>query len=152
MTRIHAIFFSALLLTACQKDTLSEQPAALATTETESSFENIHAAMRPYVEAFEEEANLRGLSFTQAINLLDTHFEDISQTGVAGQCSWSSQHPNTVTIDTPFWNNASDLSREFVVFHELGHCILNRGHNESQNANGFCLSIMASGTGSCFSA
>jgi hypothetical protein len=37
-----------------------------------------------------------------------------------------------------------------VVFHELGHCYLGRGHSEETHPNGVCKSIMRSGNGGCF--
>ncbi len=39
--------------------------------------------------------------------------------------------------------------REFVVFHELGHCDLGRDHRDEAFDNGVCVSIMRSGLGDC---
>jgi len=48
-----------------------------------------------------------------------------------------------------FWETASFAEKEYVVFHELGHCALNRRHLDTKNADGTCLSMMQSGNGSC---
>jgi len=138
----------ALVLVSCEKE------ASISNTNPQTSlsdedYENIHPEMRSYFIDFQNEAIKRGLDFKTELNLLNTTFADIANAGVAGQCSWHSSQPNLVTIDTPFWNTASKTLREWVMYHELGHCILNRGHNESTNQNGLCISIMASGTGSC---
>lgn len=52
-------------------------------------------------------------------------------------------------MDETFWNTTSDRGKEFVVFHELGHCFLLRNHLEDTFLGGTCTSIMRSGTGSC---
>jgi len=36
-----------------------------------------------------------------------------------------------IILDKPFWDNASYYKREELIFHELGHCDLNRGHTET---------------------
>jgi hypothetical protein len=36
-----------------------------------------------------------------------------------------------IEIDPIFWEEASQTEKEVLVFHELGHCVLNREHNES---------------------
>ena len=57
-----------------------------------------------------------------------------------------------MTIDKTFWNRSSELYKEFVVFHELGHCVLDRNHKEDKDSRGRCLSIMRSGLGDCLDA
>jgi hypothetical protein len=36
----------------------------------------------------------------------------------------------TVTLDTTFWAQADAAEREVLVFHELGHCLLNLDHSD----------------------
>jgi len=145
------LYFSliSLLIISCEKGGEFTNQIDNPTSSNTSHYENIHPEMRSYFVEFEKEANRRGLNFEAELNLLNTSFADIPQSGVAGQCRWHSSQPNLVTIDTPFWNNANESLREWVMFHELGHCILDRDHSEAENQNGICLSIMASGTGSC---
>jgi len=48
----------------------------------------------------------------------------------AGIChSWSDGH-REITINKKYWDNYSDKQREQLIFHELGHCALNREHND----------------------
>ena len=103
----------------------------------------------PYLLSFEEEAATRGIRI--AINDLELEgsIREIEDDGVAGWCRYSPSQPNVVAIDEDFWKDASSTWREFVVFHELGHCILGRGHRETQDGQGNCISIMQSGQGSC---
>jgi len=52
-------------------------------------------------------------------------------------------------IDKAFFNQTSELLKEMVIFHELGHCVLFRGHREATYSNGTCASIMRSGVEGC---
>jgi len=139
-------------LTACQEElvledansTLNESPI-----NANSNYTNALLDFRPYFERFEQEAKERGLSFETSLSALETSLEHISDGDVVGECHWNSHAPELVIIDIPFWNNASDLDREYVMFHELGHCVLFREHDNSENNQGFCLSVMASGTTGC---
>lgn len=35
-----------------------------------------------------------------------------------------------ILLDIEYWNESDDLDRESLIYHELGHCILNREHND----------------------
>ncbi|MDX1683632.1 MAG: hypothetical protein R3275_00260 [Saprospiraceae bacterium] len=102
-----------------------------------------------YFEKFETEAAVRGIIIDLEEYDLEARIDEIELPNVAGTCHYSSQYPNRVTIDMDFWNTSSILSREMVVFHELGHCVLYRSHREDAWSNGRCVSIMQSGLGSC---
>lgn len=136
---LYFLGFVIVFLSSCQTEVFND----------ESSYDQVDSQLWPYFKAFEEEASARGLDYD--LNSLDLSGEvaAISDDGVAGSCQYGSHITNHVTIDKEFWNAASTNTREYVVFHELGHCVLLRGHDESTNSGGFCLSIMASGTGDC---
>ena len=42
----------------------------------------------------------------------------------------------TIRISKKYWKHASDLEREELVFHELGHCLLSRSHKEGDIQTG----------------
>jgi len=140
------VIFLYQIIISCEKEPfVNTQPQA----PQFKSFNNVDERLWSYFEDFEKEAEDRGLNYDlNRYNLIGS-IDNIPQTGVAGTCSYGSRFPRHVTIDLPFWQNAGFYSREMVVFHELGHCILNRGHSEDRTANGYCASIMRSGTGSC---
>lgn len=102
-----------------------------------------------YLQRFEDEAQQRQFQINLDEIELETTIQEIDEKGVAGICHYSSAHPNRITIDKTFWDNASEFMKEMVVFHELGHCVLGRGHREDATSRGFCKSIMQSGTGTC---
>lgn len=47
-----------------------------------------------------------------------------------------------VVIDRETFFSLDDYSKRALIFHELGHCILNRDHDESINEQGYVKSIM----------
>ena len=102
-----------------------------------------------HLQSFEDEAALRGIFIDLDHLDLSISIQEIERDNVAGLCHYNSNRPNEIIIDRSFWNSSNDLFREMVVFHELGHCVLARGHRETQDQNGSCLSIMQSGTGTC---
>lgn len=109
----------------------------------------IDEELQSFVDAFESEAISRGFNIDVEALGVRVELADISQNNVAGVCFYHSDNPGRIEIDAPFYNRMTNLQREFVVFHELGHCVLSRGHSEAQFNNGICESIMASGTGNC---
>jgi len=140
---ILSAFTLSILFSSCQKD-ISEPEE-----NTNIRFANVEPELWPYYSAFEKEASLRGFDYDlNAMNILGK-IEEIHEQNVAGSCKFGRYIDNEVTIDQSFWNRSSNLFKEFVVFHELGHCVLLRDHDESADAQGRCLSIMRSGTGNC---
>lgn len=118
-----------------------ENPQTTGTNDTNS--------IEYYFNRFEQEAINRGFDINLAALGIIYNFEDIEQEFVAGSCTYNSHSPNQVTIDTEFWQIAPNAIKEMVVFHELGHCVLGRDHREGRDTDGFCISIMRSGDGSC---
>jgi hypothetical protein len=109
----------------------------------------IDTRLRPFLDSFALEGSLRGVEIDWNTNVLVAVIEDIPDAGVAGQCAKNIDRLNELTIDRVFWNISTDMEKEFVIFHELGHCVLERGHLDIKDDNGNCLSIMQSGLGNC---
>lgn len=120
-----------------------------ATDVNDRTYPGVDEALWPYFNRYEQEAETRGLQVDLIAAEITGIIEELSDENVAGQCNYSSQAPNHVIVDESFWNDAPDRIREFVVFHELGHCDLLRDHREGSNPNGTCISIMRSGLEDC---
>lgn len=53
------------------------------------------------------------------------------QNNIVGTCYYfKNKKFNYIEIDNNYWNSVEDSFREELIFHELGHCILDRGHDE----------------------
>ena len=112
-------------------------------------FPGVDEELKIYFQRFEDEAEARGYDVDLTSTGITGVILEIDDRHVLGRCSFPRAQPNRVTIDQTFWDRGSDLFREFVVFHELGHCFLFRPHLEESLSNGACASIMRSGNGPC---
>lgn len=107
--------------------------------------------LEPYFIIFQDEAAERGIVFNNEIEQIEGYLQNIIDDGVIGACRRNDGEGTNRSIffDAPYWETATALEKEYVVFHELGHCFLNLDHDDRENEKGECISIMASGTGSC---
>jgi len=126
---------SFLMLNACEPETVV--------------FSVVDSPLQAYFDRFIDEAAVRGFDVSYATSQVDATISDIPEPNVIGQCSWNQTHQHSITLDRNYWSKANDLQREFVVFHELGHCVLGLEHFDDSDAYGNCTSIMTSGTGDC---
>jgi len=101
----------------------------------------IHHEFKPFLKSFE----LVGLkygrffpSFAVTINLVD----DIGNSWASGMCYYSDTGINEIRIRKAAWELMSDFDKEALIFHELGHCLLNRPHCAAETKKGTPFSIM----------
>ena len=107
-------------------------------------------AMAPYFEAFAFEGQLRGVVVNFKHAQIEGYLEDLD--GTSGQCQHFNDAPDRVVIDPDYWRRLNDLEREFIIFHELGHCFLDRSHLDLKNDDGTCTSMMHSSASACVNA
>ena len=128
-----------LFLFSCQKDdSISDS----------DNFTGIDSRLVKYFDKFESAGATRGFEIDLEAEGFGGAIQKIE--GSAGKCFYGSHATPNVIIDIDYWNNADEMNRELMVFHELGHCYLQRGHMEDRMGDGICMSIMRSGDGSCF--
>ena len=109
---------------------------------------SIEAELKPYFERFALAGELRGVQVNFGQEGIEGVFDAIAG-GANGQCQHRSGAPNLVVVDRDYWVQATDLEREFLIFHELGHCFLNRSHDDAKTNAGVCLSMMHSTSTIC---
>ncbi len=80
----------------------------------------------PYIQQF---FNYYGQDTSQIeIDLVDKFTNTITN-GQVGLCTTGiSVKYNTIQLSRSYWNQASDISKKILLFHELGHCLFNRIH------------------------
>ncbi len=105
--------------------------------------------LSPYFTMFELEAQQRGYSPNLSPDVIEAFIQNVYPNSVAGQCQRNDNRPSQIIIDEGVWNSSTDLEKEFLIFHELGHCILGRSHLDSAHPDGRCISIMHSVAGVC---
>ena len=87
----------------------------------------IAPTLQPLVAKFEEKAAEQGRTID--IKNLYAQLTEALAEGVNGECNAGDGTP-IVKIAKAFWENASLGAQELVLFHELGHCVLDRVHDE----------------------
>lgn len=102
-----------------------------------------------YFESFEQEAALRNVSLDLNELGISGMLLEIDDSTIIGQCSINNNGQKTVIIEPSSWSQLTELQKEFLVFHELGHCALQRTHNDAFSNNGMCISMMTSGENNC---
>jgi len=132
---ILVLAFLLLFMPSCQKEEI--QPI---------TYLDVAEELCPYFQKFEEEAAARGLIIDLAAAHITGRLSTI-QDGYIGLCASTGERQ--IVIDENFWRRSSEMSKELAVFHELGHCFLERGHLNERTADGTCASIMRSGKGTC---
>lgn len=81
---------------------------------------------RPYLERFVQYSKQRGRSVSGDINVL---YGNLKGTHL-GMCDEGWLRSPHVEINRDAWKLASESTREMMLFHELGHCLLSRGHRD----------------------
>ncbi|MEM9986068.1 MAG: putative metallopeptidase, partial [Bacteroidota bacterium] len=104
---------------------------------------SIDAELAPYVEAFLAEGRVRGRELDPLETGLTVAFSNQLDPGVAGICYFGDY---LVQIDQLYWNTLNEDQKEFLMYHELGHCLLRRVHLDLFFDDGVPRSIMKSGT------
>lgn len=84
-------------------------------------------ALQPLVAKFEQKAGEQGRTID--IKNLYAQLTEALPEGVNGECNAGDGTP-IVKISKAFWENASLGAQELVLFHELGHCILDQVHDD----------------------
>lgn len=106
---------------------------------------SVPAEVEPYVQAFQNEAQQRDQVVSTA-NLIIT-FGATQSEDVCGQCVLEAGKTPRIILnaDEYCWKAASANERECLVFHELSHCLLKRGHKTERFPNGAFVSLMNPG-------
>jgi hypothetical protein len=87
----------------------------------------INPEFKPYVESYR--AIIGKDNYKKSFEKLSLNFAELKD-GVVGRCWWLMNGGYEVEIDTNFWyNNMFDpMIKEFLIYHELEHCIRYRMH------------------------
>ena len=99
---------------------------------------HIDPAFQGLVTEFVAESQRQG----RAISITDliVRFTPSLSGDVLGECfNYHGQETNVILMDATDWEWESDEYRRVVLFHELGHCVLNREHDTTGRIrDGYC--------------
>jgi hypothetical protein len=130
------LFFLAVITSACgsSSDITLTTPAPVVSVQPE---------FQSYVQAFVETAAQEGkpVTITNLIVKMTPTLDNDADAGVVGLCTQGPYTNPTIQIGQNYWDTVDNDGRQDLVFHELGHCVLNRVHRPDLD-NGVQLSIM----------
>ena len=105
----------------------------------ENGVYQVDATFESYVQEFIAEGAKRGKTIDFSDSGLIVEFSDVVVGGASGFCYVGQHH---IVIDKSEWTALSEDVRGFLLFHELGHCELDRGHRNDKFDNDVWKSIM----------
>lgn len=76
----------------------------------------------PYIQEFEKYYNNK----VKTPIIFGNDFEK----STIGVCITYNKHIKIIQINPRFWNVANQYEKEALIFHELGHCELDKDHND----------------------
>lgn len=97
--------------------------------EKEEPLYDVDPAFEEYVQRFITAGAERGVDINFDDTGLLVEFSDLIVNGASGFCFLGEHH---IVIDKTEWNTLTDNQKEFLIFHELGHCELDRRHENVQ--------------------
>lgn len=87
--------------------------------------------------------DLKTAGYTIDLNKISIQFGKISDHSeeTAAIC-YKQSGKNIIIVEREFWEQYWPLTREYILAHEIGHCVLNREHNNKLHFDGSPVSIM----------
>jgi Zn-dependent peptidase ImmA (M78 family) len=90
----------------------------------------------PYVQAFKQDAKKFNLDIS-IVDLLiifgNLNEDDDNEYFYLGICYTYTDKTPLIRIDEAIWKTLDEVERKLLIYHELGHCILNKDHDDDSN-------------------
>lgn len=92
-------------------------------------FTSSDSTFSKYITKFETDAKARyGTDFS--VGDIPINFGDTGNDGYDGVCISYSDGTKEIIIEKDWWEDRGETSREMMIYHELGHCRLDRDHDD----------------------
>ncbi len=135
-SRVLLILFFVVTILSCTKNT---EPKPII----------IDATFQKYVDTFLAEGKKRNIELNLSDEGITVQFGNTDLNGKTyGGITFQATH--TININKTYWDNSSELYRETLMLHELGHLLLKRIHKSTVLGNNEAQSLMASSDDSNF--
>ncbi|HEV7347861.1 hypothetical protein [Telluribacter sp.] len=130
------ILWCLLLLMACSGD-----------DPLEPTVYDVPKAVEKYVQSFVEEGQKRGINIELENLIVEIRTTGTTSGDECGSCTragTNGQRKITLVESGLCWKSTIEQNREALVFHELGHCLLQRNHRDDLLTGGAPASLMNS--------
>ncbi len=97
-----------------------------------------------YVQRFEEDSVKAGAPVKVTDILVERRVLGEGRMAMCSRSDTSDLDPPTVGVDGAIFASLTEVERQAVISHELGHCVLHREHRDEENEYGVPLSMMNS--------
>lgn len=97
----------------------------------------VDPVVRPYLSTFEH-------YYGRAIDNVPVSMHDVEPPQIGWCFIWMPPFYAEIILDMDTWARLNDYGREILLFHELGHCVLGRPHDDRMRDDGCPKSIMKS--------
>jgi hypothetical protein len=92
-------------------------------------YTGVDPQLQSYVNEFIELAKIHDIRF---YNKVTVGFKKVNEGNIIGVCHYGAFF-REVDIDMDFWQNANEMDRLSLIFHELTHCYCERRHDFGKN-------------------
>lgn len=94
-------------------------------------FSSTDEVLLPYVASFEEKARVTYGKESFKVGDIPVNFGDTTDDKYDGVCIKYPDGTKEIILKKSWFDRTSETQREILIYHELGHCRLNRKHNSS---------------------
>ena len=107
----------------------------------------IDIRVKNFVETFRREALVRNIILSDEDMNIEIRFDKLKE-GLRGTCFLGKK---LIQLDSMSWFKRDSFDNEWLIYHELGHCILKKEHSNENLARGDCKGLMSNHEGNqCF--
>ena len=122
------LFFYAFLNTCCSNIKITPNMVQM------KNFYYIEKEFVPYISDFKKLSGDKNFEIKNHIVFGSLSWSDKDdKDNTVGLCEY---HKRKVTIDKGYWQTLDSFEKEELIFHELGHCTLFRGHTDTKSSDG----------------
>jgi len=87
-------------------------------------FKGVDPKVQTAVDEWFVLSQLYNLDFKNEVTI---SFDKINKDNVVAQCEYGIGF-REITVDSTYWDNMDSIDRSMTVWHEMGHCYCNEGH------------------------
>jgi hypothetical protein len=101
---------------------------------TNHKYQGVDVEFEPYIKQYKtvilQKNKDKESLYDERINDLSVNFSDDLDNNTLGQCTWLLNGGYEIEINRYYWKNSTFIGKEFLIFHELEHCVRFRGHTD----------------------